>query len=224
MFNNEFNNEIIHGFNAGIAQSLIGHPLDTIKTWIQMQTYNKEKHTLRNLYRGFSYPAFTNGVITGISFHAYTFCKNKDEKYGMLSGSIATGIITTLLCAYPEYKKISKQMNIRNAKKYPYQTFLTLTMREIPASICYYPVYDLLRNRNYNIPLSGGLAGVVCWLSSYWADVLNTKVMTGITIKQALLSTKFIDYFKGLEIVIPRAFLVNSFGYYFYELSKDIID
>ena len=29
--------ELLHGFFAGIGQSIIAHPLDTYKTWLQVQ-------------------------------------------------------------------------------------------------------------------------------------------------------------------------------------------
>lgn len=214
-------NELFHGFLAGIGQSLVGHPFDTYKTWIQ--TKHNEKISLSGLYRGFTYPAFTNGIITGISFHAYTYYKNKDEKYGMIKGGIMAGLLTTILCAYPEYKKIFCQINRANIPKFPKQSFVTLSCREILAGVAYYPVYDLLRNNNNGIITSGGLAGCSCWIVSYWCDVLNTKVMNGNSLSCALKTTKFIDYFKGLEIVLPRAFLVNATGYYFYELSKEFL-
>lgn len=214
-----FDNELFHGFNAGIGQSLVGHPLDTYKIWIQSK--HRERITLSNLYRGFSYPAFTNGIITGLSFKIYTHYKNNDSKYGMLIGGFYTGCITALLCAYPEYKKISCQLNMKK-RKFPYQTLITLSLREIPGGIFYYPVYDILRNNNINVPVSGGFAGVTCWLSSYWADVLNTNVVNGLCLKQTIKTLKFIDYFKGLEVVLPRAFFVNAVGYYFYEFSKSM--
>jgi hypothetical protein len=47
--------------------------------------------------------------------------------------------------------------------------------------------------------------------------------MSGSTIKEVLQKLTFLDYFCGISICIPRAFIVNACGYYFYELSKTYI-
>lgn len=219
MFNkSKFDNELFHGFNAGIGQSIIGHPLDTYKTWLQVN--HCEKITLSNLFRGFSYPALTNGIITALSFKVYEKCKSYDSQYSMIYGGIAAGIITGTLSGYFEYKKISDQVKIKI--KYPIAGTGTLLLREIPACLCYYPIYDILRYNNVYIPIAGGIAGVTCWISSYWADVINTYVMSGHKFTHVIRNLTLYDYFKGICVVIPRAFCVNAVGYYCYELSKSI--
>ena len=81
-------------------------------------------------------------------------------------------------------------------------------------------ISKILKENNFNTVLAGGIAGVTCWTSSYWADVLNTHVMTGSTIKQVIKTLVFKDYFRGILVCIPRAFIINATGYYFYEISK----
>lgn len=225
----KLDNELIHGFNAGIGQSIIGHPIDTYKTWLQVN--HKEKITIRGLYRGYPYPAFTSGIVSGIAFHAYEWCKKRDQQWGMLTGSILAGCTTAITSGYFEYKKIKEQL--RTTARFQSAGCLTLLMREIPACMFYYPVYDMLRTLDMPdlvspsgkipVPIAGGIAGVTCWLSSYWADVLNTHVMSGNTLASTIKKLHFRDYFKGLGVVLPRAFAVNAVGYFFYELSKKII-
>jgi hypothetical protein len=212
-----FNNEMFYGMMSGFGQSLIGHPADTYKTW--QQTRHTEIVTIRSLYRGFTYPALTNGAITGMAFTAYEWCKKNDPKYGMLTGGISAGITTALLSGYFEYKKISNQLNNLRLK-FPIMSIGTILMREIPACTAYYPVYDALRSKDINIPLAGGIAGMTCWISSYWADVLNTHVVCGNTLSDTIKKLKFRDYFRGLNVMLVRAFIVNATGYFFYEASK----
>jgi hypothetical protein len=190
--------------------------MDTYKTWVQVN--HNERLSIRGLYRGYAYPAFTNGIISGVGFHVYETAKKSYGEYGSFIGGVMAGCTTAGLSGYFEYKKITEQLNMKI--KFPLSGALTLLMREIPACIFYFPVYDGLRERNISIMTSGGVAGVTCWISSYWADVLNTHAMSGKSLTQTIKTLKIRDYFKGMHIVLPRAFIANAMGYFFYEQSK----
>jgi len=219
LFSSTFNNELFHGFISGIAQSIIGHPLDTYKTWLQVK--HIEPISFKSLYRGITYPALTNGGITAVGFWSYEYCKKNFESYGMLYGGILAGATTTGMTCYIDYKKIAHQLNgNKQIPKFPKIGIVTSAMREIPACITYFPTYDFARSHGINPFMSGGIAGITCWSCSYWADVINTNVMSGKTLSSTLKMLKPADYFKGLEIALPRAFIVNATGYFFYELSK----
>jgi solute carrier family 25 carnitine/acylcarnitine transporter 20/29 len=212
--------ELIHGFISGLGQSIFAHPIDTYKTWIQVSY--KEKITITNLYRGFTYPTLFNSLISGFAFKTYEIGKNTDSKYNTIIGGIYAGIVTGLLSSIVEYKKIKAQL-VLNTKFNP-ECLITMQMREIPACVFYYPIYDFLKEKNYNTVMAGGIAGITCWTSSYWADVLNTHVMSGYTIKHVIKNLVFKDYFRGFSFCIPRAFIINASGYYFYEMSKKCLD
>jgi hypothetical protein len=208
--------ELAHGFIAGVGQSVIAHPIDTYKTWLQVQ--RKEPITLKGLYRGFAYPTLFNSLISGVAFKAYEMGKNSDSKYGGLIGGIYSGIVTGLLSTWVEYKKISAQLACSN--KFNFECVGTMLLREIPACVCYYPVYDYLKDNKFSTLMAGGIAGVTCWTSSYWADVLNTRVMAGESFRTLILTLGPKDYFRGIFVCVPRAFIINATGYYFYEMSK----
>ena len=171
------------------------------------------------------YPTLFNSIISGLAFKTYDVIKKTDPKYGQLLGGIGAGIVTGILSSYIEYKKISAQLCIQKnfQQKFNIECVYTLLMREIPACTFYYPIYDILRSHDLNPALAGGIAGVSCWTSSYWADVLNTHVMSGTKLKDVIKKLIFRDYFRGILICIPRAFIINSMGYYFYESSKKYI-
>jgi solute carrier family 25 carnitine/acylcarnitine transporter 20/29 len=215
--------EFIHGFNSGMSQSIIGHPFDTYKTWKQVNYLNYSKtniELIKNLYRGFSYPAFTNSIISGCAFKVYQEVK----PYNIILGGICAGIITGSMSSYFEYKKITLQLNMNNTNNFKFRYIYPLLLREIPACTFYYPVYDTLITYKIHPLLAGGISGVTCWVSSYWADVINTHVVNNdYTIRQVVKKLHFFDYFKGLSICIPRAFIVNAIGYYTYEKSKEYL-
>lgn len=208
--------ELLHGFFAGIGQSIVAHPMDTYKTWVQVS--HKETITIKGLYRGFIYPTLFNSLISGFAFKAYEYGKETDVKYNKVLGGIYSGITTGLLSAFIEYKKIKAQLII--STKFNNECIITMLLREIPACTFYYPIYEYLKEKNVSTIISGGIAGVTCWTSSYWADVLNTHVMTGSSLKVVIKKLTLREYFRGILVCIPRAFLINAVGYYFYEFSK----
>ena len=216
--------EFLHGFFAGVGQSIVAHPMDTYKTWIQVK--NKETISIKGLYRGFMYPTIFSSLISGLAFKAYEYGKYSDSiyldsKYNKIIGGVYAGILTGLLSSWVEYKKVSAQLLISN--KFNFECVGTMLLREIPACVFYYPIYENLKEKNYNTIVSGGIAGITCWISSYWADVLNTHVIAGSPIKQVIAKLTIRDYFRGIIICVPRAFVINASGYYFYEMSKTYI-
>jgi hypothetical protein len=58
--------EFLAGCSSGIVQSLIGHPIDTIKV-LQQNHQSFYKNPL-HYYRGISYPTGFNLMATGITF------------------------------------------------------------------------------------------------------------------------------------------------------------
>ena len=91
MFSNKLinsinNNEFFKGFIVGSSQTFSGHPLDTIKTNMQL----KKKIDIKYLYKGFSFPFLSNSVINSIMFGTYSYTYKKTNEHfisGFLSGS-----------------------------------------------------------------------------------------------------------------------------------------
>jgi Mitochondrial carrier protein len=63
-------NSLVAGYAAGVCGTLIGHPLDSIKVWIQTKS-SLQRHSLQCLYRGVSVPLVTVGFIQCINFGIY---------------------------------------------------------------------------------------------------------------------------------------------------------
>lgn len=196
------------GLSSGITQTLIGHPLDTIKT-------NKQNNikVKGNLYKGLKYPLISNSLLIGIQFDLY-------YRYNSLvSGIVSSAIITPL-----DHFKISRQNKIKtdfysmikNFKKgYP----ITVTRETIALSI-YFGTYDYMKNEiNYHPLISGGVAGALSWLFTYPIDTIKTRVQSNISIKKAIMSK---NYWNGITIALSRAFIVNGVGFYVAENVKKI--
>ena len=60
--------EFLSGCASGLAQNIIGHPLDTIKVLKQNNENTSKIKNIGTLYRGFAYPAIHSILTTGLTF------------------------------------------------------------------------------------------------------------------------------------------------------------
>tara|TARA_B110000879_G_C11145166_1_gene502082 strand:- start:1443 stop:2051 length:609 start_codon:yes stop_codon:yes gene_type:complete len=201
--------DFLAGLSSGVAQTLIGHPLDTIKT-------NKQNNikTKGNLYKGLRYPLISNSLLVGMQFDLY-------YRYNSLVSGVVSSVIITPLDHY----KISKQNNIdtnfskmiNNFKRgYP-----ITVVRETLALTIYFGSYDYMKTENNYHPLiAGGIAGALSWLFTYPIDTIKTRIQSNISLKKSIMLK---HYWRGINITLVRAFIVNSIGFYVAENVKKII-
>ena len=216
--------DFLCGCISGVFQNIIGHPFDTFKT---LQQNNKNpilKNPLR-YYNGIKYPMLSQAILIGYNFQNIYFFNQYFHNFyisGFLGGITSSPIIFVF-----DYFKVMRQMN----KPYKYNMnhilnlkgkYITLA-RECNAISLYYGTYDYLNKKmNYSVFLAGSLSGVLSWGLTYPLDVIKTRQITyNITFKEAIKTS---NLFKGIEICLIRAFLVNSIAFYTFEESKNILN
>ena len=213
------NNEIINGFIVGTAQVLSGHPLDTLKS--NMQKYKKInwgffKRSPKQLYRGVTYPLLGNGFINATFFGLNKYFYTKYYNY-YLSGALA-GFTTCVITNPIDLYKIRKQVGKKNIYRInPFRGYISTTTRESIAMSIYFGTYHSLIDKQWNPFVAGSLTGAMTWLITYPIDVIKTRMQSDskITHYQAF---KQQNLWKGLNICLLRAFIVNgiAFGIYDY--------
>lgn len=206
------------GIISGIIQTIIGHPFDTLKTWKQNNHYIKISP--RTLSRGIIYPLITNTPIVSLNMGSYNQINNIIDNT-VISGGIS-GIITSPLVSIIDTYKINKQMKNKNYLN-NFRKGLNITLlREIPSFSIYFSTYYYMKENKYNELISGGVAGVLCWLPTYPLDVIKTRIQSNnfYCIKEAYNYGKL---WKGLNFCLLRAFLTNAFGFYAYEKIINIL-
>ena len=213
-------NETLKGGIVGGTTVFVGYPLDTIKTYKQ----NKQilQYSIRNLYRGMSAPLAFSIVFNSslFSLHEVFYKKTYNHFYsGFIAGFISAPIISIV-----ELYKIKKQLNhtnfnIKDIIKFekPLLGCSASMARESIASAFYFGSYYYLRDKDYHPAFSGGIAGCASWLFSYQIDTIKTRIQSGS-------STTYIDAIKkgglnkGISYCLGRALLVNSIGFYIYDI------
>lgn len=215
-------NESISGMVAGGVSTLIGHPLDTIKTWKQNSNSNI-KFNIKNILRGYKYPLLSSITFNGYLFGINNYINNNYYDNHLVSGAI-TGFSFSFLVNPFELYKVRKQCG----KKVLYTSnplrgiCMTLPRETIGCSF-YFGTYNYLKNNNVEPLFGGAIAGIVSWTVSYPFDTMKTKIQlhNKLSYKQAF---KQGNYWKGFNYCILRAVIVNSIVLYTYEYMMNSID
>ena len=86
--------EFAAGCTSGIVQSLIGHPIDTIK--ILQQNRQPFHRNIIHYYRGISYPTAFNLLATGVTFDVNARIYKMTKSY-YSSGFLAGGLLSPII-------------------------------------------------------------------------------------------------------------------------------
>ena len=216
-------NEFIAGSISGFAQTLVGHPFDTLKVLRQNNiSYSLRTFPLKEYFRGLSYPMGFSVVINSLCFgfysHMYTIVNNH-----FLAGSIAGGLISPFVHLQGIGKiqtQVGKKLTLRDFRTT--HGMLSSFYREFFAFGIYFSTYNYLREKQINILTSGGLAGLANWTLTYPIDVVRNRVYAQkITMREAF---KQGNMWKGYGLCASRAVLVNAVGFMAYEAAKDQIN
>jgi len=202
----------------GITQTVLGHPLDTIKVRIQNKQ-NWKGLRFKNYYRGCLYPLSGSLVYNMISFPVYERTINK-TKSSLLSGLIS-GIFVSPLVYLFDVGKIRRQSGSKLILSDFYKTRggYSNLCRESIANAAYFGSYFYCRDElKLTTLMSGAIAGLANWTLTYPIDVIRTRQMTyNISVKEAFLQK---NLWKGFSACALRAIIVNSSSFYVYELCK----
>ncbi|GMI16809.1 hypothetical protein TrLO_g2155 [Triparma laevis f. longispina] len=268
--------ESFGGFSAGVVGTIIGFPLDLVKTRMQtsatsslisspslLQTF---KHIIRNetfsaLYKGVATPLLSLTILNTLNFTSYNHFKrvfngSGDNFVGVsscfLAGSLAGPIASVV--STPEHM-IKTQMQIDNKRKggalYTngsfdaakqiirkngvaalYRGHNSNTVRECAFLGVYFATYEVLKENlpdsKLSVPVAGGCAGAVGWVSSYPLDCVKANVQgsfpekAGSIIETGSLILKergIHGLYSGLTPSLIRAFLVSGSRFSAYEVG-----
>ena len=216
-------NTFLAGFLTGSIQTIIGHPLDTLK--VLLQTNNKNNIKFTGLYNGLKYPLLTQSCVSSVLFGSFNYFKNYN--LNNLNAGICSGFLTGFILTPIEFLKIKEQTNNKIIfKKLNYNLFTglkpTIVRECIGNGIYFYSYYELKKN-NYSTIFSGGMAGCLSWLFSYPLDVIKSRIQvdSSLSINKAYHMG---NLFKGLTPCLLRATLINGVGFYCLENIKKILD
>jgi len=201
---------------CGIVQTLVGHPMDTIKVWIQ----NKKNIDLQinKLYRGIYPPLLTHFGIGYFLFGSTDYFNKYFDNY-FISGFIS-GLGIAPLMNSSEYLKINQQMNMKKITSNILLKGLNITLiREGIGSSSYFGSYFYLKDY-LNPFIAGGIGGMLSWVCTYPLDVIKTRVQCYPHDHTYLSALKMGNLWNGIGITMLRGFIVNGSVFYVYDFLK----
>jgi hypothetical protein len=163
----------------------------------------------RDYYRGISYPIISNSIINGILFPVYNYSLEKTNNNTIISGMIAGVTVSPIIYAFDMGKvlrQVQKPITLSIFRGLP---GIQVTFgREMMAFSVYFTSYDYFKNKcEINPFISGGLAGLVNWTTTYPLDVIrNRQIAQKITATQAFNIGKL---WKGYPICALRSVILK---------------
>lgn len=168
---------LITGALYGVTNAVVGHPLDTIKTKMQVQSIYKEMTMFQSckflyctegvigFFRGVIPPILGGSVYRSLQFAAFEAVYTKLGNYNLfttpipntaglepriLVGAFASGTIRTIIECPFEYSKVQRQTGQVWKLKNMYQGSKILWMRSTALMTNYFIMVDFFR-RNTNV-------------------------------------------------------------------------
>jgi len=212
--------EIIPPLSAGVAQMIVGHPFDTIKTLIQNKMSWKAL-SMRGYYRGYQAPFIMSLGFNGLVFpsHEYFYKKTKSHS---VSGAISGAVVTPMVYI-SEVVKIGKQTGLKD-KHRAFRTMKglgSMFVRETVAMSIYFSSYHFFKDRGQSSFVAGGVSGFLNWGITYPVDVIKTRLIAqDISLKAAIGQG---NLHRGIGFTLLRAVLVNSCIFHTYETTSQWI-
>ena len=229
------NDVFFNSYIAGISQTVIGHPFDTLKTLKQVYTdkstssilkYIKNKNGINYLYRGYIPPliggCLQNSFIFSSEYYFSQKINNKNNIYtGILAGSITSFIISPfelIKCKLQVNNKLNLKEVILNNRKNIFRGLSLTMLRDSIGYGIYFSSYRYLQEKYNNPLINGGISGMLSWIYSYPIDVIKTKYqISDNSIKSIIKQQTLKSLTSGLNIMILRAFFVNAGIFYVFE-------
>lgn len=204
-------NEVIGGAASGIAQNLIGHPLDTLMVLKQNKIQYKR---FTQLYSGLKYPLLYN-----ISSHSILFPLN-NIIYGVVHNQYISGMLSGLAVSpiyYGfDYLKIKKQIPNETVVSGIPGIYTSITKKSIFSGLWLGSYHYLAIQMKLSPLLAGGGSGLFSWTLTYPLEVIKNRQMTQ--------NISFIEAYKqgnikkGYLICAFRAIIVNAAGFGVYDM------
>ena len=221
---------IVTGILAGIAQTIIGYPIDTLKTNIQLYKpknninfikKNISRYGFLHLYKGVLIPCSISIISNIYLFSSFEYFHKKYDTAtaGFIVGGF-TGFITNpfeLIKCNVQTTEITLLQMLKKLKKEKIPLYKGLNfsfLRESIGCSIYFSSFHFLEEKTNYSMLNGGCAGVLSWLFTYPIDTMKTQLQ---------VNNKFTynNLYKGFSLVLIRSFLVNSIVFQIYKMKLD---
>lgn len=218
-------NELYYGIISGTVSIIICNPLDTIRTRIQVN-----KLSFNKLHSGIGIGIITVSPFWGIFFYSK---KELNKYFSLPISSYFAGNIGSTICSPLYYIRQNIQVNnnfsfIEIYKKNGIKQFYTGIFETYLVNLSLFfqiPIYEKLKNENYNIIFSTIISKTIGSFLTYPFDTLRTIKRTSnnnITIIDFLQKPNI--WYKGISVYLLKCLPYHCSIFYTYEFLKKKIN
>jgi len=216
-----------YGLIAGATATIISHPFDTCKTFIQGNE-RIDKNIYKKIYRGITPAIIGYSIEKTFVFGIYSNIINDKTNYiNTFNSGFITGGIISVTTTPAEQIKIDKQFIIKTEYKLTnlYKGIIPTFFREAIGFGIYFTTYEYLSNK-YNkekkIIKTGMIGACACfnaWMIIYPIDKIKTQIQSNKKIE--ILSIR--QMYKGIHFGLLRAIPFHSTCFIVFErlIRKD---
>lgn len=215
---------------AGVTSTILGHPLDTIKTHLQT---NPKLHNSFQILRKVNFGVFRGmgpPLINAVAMNTVMFSvfDQVHEKVGdpFIAG-VLSGFATAMISTPTDYVKIHAQISRRDSWSIIratspfmlYRGHISNLGREGVFTMVYLGLYhhwmlhDEEQKKIMTVAVTSSLTGALAWIASYPLDTVKTLIQSGRSTNEvvSLLKNHGLSHFyKGCGASTGRAMLVTS--------------
>lgn len=208
-------NDFTIGLGVGTVKTIVGYPLDTIKT--NYQNNPNYKISFHNIYNGVKFPMISTLVNNSLMF----YMNSNVQKYfnnHYISGFFTGCIISPIINVF-DVNKIQSQTNTYTKIQLCNLGLISTVCKESIYTSLYFGTFHKLKEYDINTYLRGGITGTISWLCIYPIDVVKTRIQSKkYTCYYNAINTG--NLWKGISFCLVRSFVVNSISLPIYELLK----
>jgi len=197
---------VLSGFNSGVLSLLVGHPFDTLKVRMQVNSEKRFSGSMKNLYRGIGPPLIGMGIQTAGNFGIYANSRyfyetrffGENSLVAVYLGGLTAGVSLAIISLPTSVVKVQQQMSssglnmIDTAKRIKqvqgirglYRGLIPHLFQAGGGRGFYLLAYELAKRwldtannpELWRLVLCGGCAGIGGWIFLYPFDVVRNNI------------------------------------------------
>lgn len=204
------------GVVAGVAKTLVSHPIDTIKVYHQQ--CQPHPRNLGRLYKGLSVPLFRNAFESGLHMGLRGMTSYALQCVGWQAGSESpwvvgalAGVPQALIMTPLDYTKVRFQLGQSWHARHCFRGLQWLMLREVAAGAIFFGIYESLRDQVAYVPpgLAGGVAALSSMIATYPLDTLRTRAQAAIQPMTATMRLPYGSLHAGIHWAILKCLIGN---------------
>ena len=228
----EYYKHYLSGAVSGMFGIVLSHPVDTVKTHIQMDTWKQFKPSISNFYKGIKSPLLGVGIEKALVFGTYNYCQQGMGYNIPVSGAIAGLTAAMVVTPYERWKilrQTSQTFGMSDiSPKFLFKGLYVTFTREVPGFAIYFSVYEGLKAKTQELYarrinymesfVYGGLSGITAWIFIYPQDRIKTIMQSNVNrgggmrdiIGDIYNKGGLKHFYSGFSWAVMRAMLLHS--------------